>query len=206
MVTDHRAHTYPWLRDCSSCTCIQISWFKLSGRKFSAMSEIIDSVVSKSILEEAEKGAANVDWFCIPPEKRIVDDSILLWVAGFEEAVSTESLDYEKENSDIENSAKHLKTEAGNTNVKKPLAPANCFEGMTTSDQLATFSRNFEAWADWQIAQNSDDPVPSDILSCGDTVALNKLLSLYVIETRKFFSKLQLHNKCGHHSPIQVTC
>ena len=43
-----------------------------------------------------EKGAANVDWFCIPPEKRIVDDSILSWVAGFEEAVSTEFFDYEK--------------------------------------------------------------------------------------------------------------
>ena len=143
MVTDHRAHAYPWLRDCSSCTCVQISWFKLSGRKLSAMSEIIDSVVSKSILEKAEKGAANVDWFCIPPEKRIVDDSILLWVAGFEEAVSTESLDYEKENSDIENSAKRLKTEASNTDVKKPLAPANRFEGMTTSDQLATFSEGF---------------------------------------------------------------
>ena len=72
---------------------------------------------------------------------------------------------------------------------------------MTTSDQLATFSegfvlanaeantkwavRSFEAWADWRITQNPDDPVPSDILSCGDAVALNKWLSLYVIETRK---------------------
>ena len=56
--------------------------------------------------------------FCIPPEKRIVDDSILSWVAGFEEAVSTEFFDYEKESSGIENPAKHLKTEAGNTNVK----------------------------------------------------------------------------------------
>jgi len=46
-------------------------------------------------------------------------------------------------------------------------------------------SRNFEAWADWRIAQNPDDPVPSDILSCGDAIALNTWLSLYVIETRK---------------------
>jgi len=52
---------------------------------------IIDGVVSKSILEKAEKGAANVDWFCILPEKRIVDDLILSWVAGFDEATSTES-------------------------------------------------------------------------------------------------------------------
>ena len=93
--------------------------------------------------QKAEKGAANVDWFCIPPEKRIVHDSILLWVAGFEEAVFTESFNYEKENSGIENPAKHLKTEAGNTDVKKSLAPANRFEGVTTSDQLATFSEGF---------------------------------------------------------------
>ena len=59
--------------------------------------------MSKSILEKADTGAANVDCFCILPEKRIVDDSIFSWVAGFEEAVSTESFDYEKENSGIEN-------------------------------------------------------------------------------------------------------
>ena len=59
--------------------------------------------MSKSILEKAEKEAANVDRFCIPPEERIVDDLILSWVAGFEEAVSTEFFDCEKENSGLEN-------------------------------------------------------------------------------------------------------
>ena len=43
--------------------------------------------------------------------------------------------------------------------------------------------RNFEAWADWRIAENPEGPVPSDILSSEDAVALNKWLSLYVIET-----------------------
>ena len=140
-----------------------------------------------------------MDWFCIPPEKRIVDDSILSWVAGFEEAVSTELFDCENENSGLENPAKCLKTEAGSTNVRKSFAIGNRFECVTTSDQLATFSEgfvsatteantewamgNFKAWADWRIAQNPGDPVPSDILSSGDAVALNKWLSLYVIET-----------------------
>ena len=163
------------------------------------MSGIIDGVVSKSILKKAEIGAANVELFSLSP-KRIMDDLILSWVAGFE-AVSTELFDCEKENLGLENPAKRLKTEAGNTDVRKPLATANRFECVTTSDQLATFSegfvpatteantewavRNFEAWADWRIAQNPEDPVPSDILSSGDAVALNKWLSLYVIETRK---------------------
>ena len=99
---------------------------------------------------------------------------------------------------DVENPAKRFK---GQAIVKKPLAPVNCFEGVTTSDQLATFSkgfipanmeantewaaRNFKAWTDWRIAQDPDNPVPGDILSSGDTVALNKWLSVYVIETRK---------------------
>ena len=62
-------------------------------------------------------------------------------VTGFEEAVSTEFFDYEKENSGVENLVKHLKTEGGNTNVKKPLAPANRFEDVTTSDQFSHFLR-----------------------------------------------------------------
>ena len=103
------------------------------------MSEIIDGVVSKSILEKADIGAANVDWFCILPEKRIVDDLIFPWVAGFEKAVSTEFFDYEKENSGIENPAKRLNTEASNTDVKKLLAPANHFEGVTNSVQFSHF-------------------------------------------------------------------
>ena len=60
LVTDHPTHAYPWLRDCNSCTYVQIGWFKLSVQKLSAMSEIIDGIVSKSILEKAEKGAVSV--------------------------------------------------------------------------------------------------------------------------------------------------
>ena len=38
---------------------------------------IVDGVVSKSILERAEKRALSLDWYCIPPEKRLLPDSIL---------------------------------------------------------------------------------------------------------------------------------
>ena len=82
-----------------------------------------------------------MDCFCILPEKRIVDDSIFSWVAGFEEPISTEFFDYEKENSGIENPMKRLKTEAGNTDVKKLLTPVNHFEGVTISDQFSHFLR-----------------------------------------------------------------
>ena len=78
MVTDNCAHAYPWLHDCNCCTCVQTSWLKLSVQKLSAISGIIDGVVFKSNLEKAKKGAANVDWFCIPPDKRIVDGLMAL--------------------------------------------------------------------------------------------------------------------------------
>ena len=83
-------HAYPWLPTTphthihgyvtvtveSFCTKFEHRWCLNFVQKLSAMSGIIDGVVSKSILEKADIGAANVDWFCILPEKRIVDDSI----------------------------------------------------------------------------------------------------------------------------------
>ena len=72
---------------------------------------------------------------------------------------------------------------------------------MTFSEELASFSegfvpanieantdwavRNFNTWADWRLTSERNDPVPRDILTCGDASLLNKWLSLYVIETRK---------------------
>ena len=40
-----------------------------------------DSVVSKSILELAERDAESLDWFSIPREQRIIDDETLAWIS-----------------------------------------------------------------------------------------------------------------------------
>ena len=45
--------------------------------------------------------------------------------------------------------------------------------------------RNFQSWAEWRCTAQPIDPVPRDILTCGDVFLINKWLSLYVIETRK---------------------
>ena len=50
------------------------------------------------------------------------------------------------------------------------------FVPATTEANTEWAVRNFKAWADWRIAQNPEDQVPSDILSSGDTVALNNWL------------------------------
>lgn len=157
---------------------------------------IADGVVSKSILERAEKRAMSLDWYCVPPEQKIFPESTLSWVAldGFEG---------ECDSSNGENlmalTAKCPKLQA--TAAKKPLAPSNRFVTVTTSDELSSFSegfvpsnteantewavRNFKSWADWRLTSEPNDPIPRDLLTCGDASLINKWLSLYVIETRK---------------------
>ena len=72
---------------------------------------------------------------------------------------------------------------------------------VTKTDTLATFSkgfvpentnlntqwslRTFQSWSSWRNELYSDDPVPSDILTSTDPSAINKWLSLFVIEARK---------------------
>ena len=75
------------------------------------------------------------------------------------------------------------------------------FGAVTTTEQLQSSSEgfvppnikantawavnNFNTWADWRVAAQPNDPVPHDILTCGDASLINKWLSLYITETRK---------------------
>ena len=72
---------------------------------------------------------------------------------------------------------------------------------VTDGDTLSTFSKGFvsdnakqntqwavqtfEAWSTWRSGVYEDNPVPGDILTSCDAVALNKWLSLFVIKARK---------------------
>ena len=53
------------------------------------------------------------------------------------------------------------------------------------SGRAPTIDRIFEAWSIWRNGVYKDDPVPGDILTSCNAVALNKWLSLFVIEARK---------------------
>ena len=103
---------------------------------------IVNGVVSKSILERAEKRALNLDWYCIPPEDRLLPDSIFSWVAFDEPISDMGTFEAEGDSSNDENimasKVKHPKLQV--TKPKKPLAPANRFETVTTSEELASFS------------------------------------------------------------------
>ena len=55
----------------------------------------------------------------------------------------------------------------------------------TTKHNTQWAVRTFNAWSTWRNGVYTDDPVPGDILTSCDAEALNKWLSLFVIEARK---------------------
>ena len=145
--------------------------------------------ISESIIMAASERAKTLQWHCILEENCILDKETLLWITA----------DDDTENSPDVQSAKRQKLE-GHSN--KPLQEANRFGPCTCSDQqLKTSSegcvpdntkpntewsvRVFNEWAAWRRTARADDAVPGDILFSCNAVALNKWLSLFVIEARK---------------------
>ena len=67
------------------------------------MSGDIDGFISKSILKNGKRRAANFDWLSVPPERHLLPDSILSWVSDFED-ISLAMTDADTENiPDVEN-------------------------------------------------------------------------------------------------------
>ena len=143
--------------------------------------------VSQSIIVAASERAKTLQWDCIPEENCILDKETLSWITA----------DDETENLPDVRSAKRLKLED-----RKPLQEANRFGPYTCSDQqLKNFSEGFvpdntkantewsvcvfNEWAAWRRTARADDAVPRNILFSCDAVALNKWLSLFIVEARK---------------------
>ena len=65
---------------------------------------------------------------------------------------------------------------------------ASCLKGYVppnTQTNTQWSVKTFNSWMDWRIKAKSVDPVPKDILTCGDAKLLNKWLSLFVLEPCK---------------------
>jgi len=96
---------------------------------------LVNGVISKLIFKRAEKCAQTLDWYCILPENRLLQIpfscGLLLMTIWNEDDCSND------ENISI-SMVKHPKLQA--TEAKKPLAPANRFETVATSRELASFS------------------------------------------------------------------
>ena len=133
-------------------------------------------------MEEGFIVPVTLQWHCIPKENCILGKETLSWITA----------DDDTENLPDVRSAKWQKLEGRS---KKPLA--NRFGPCTCSDQqLKTFfeadntKANTKKWSvcvfnEWAAWRCTDDAVPGGILFSCDAVALNKWLSLFVVEARK---------------------
>lgn len=150
----HRGYWY-------SSDVVQLSRYLVMDQR------LVDGVVSQSILERAGKHAVTLHWYCVPPEERLLHNTILYWVA-FDDTEFLGNFEVKDDSSNDENlfsMVKYLKLQA--TNAKKLLAPANRFETLTTSQELASYLegfvpanteantervvKNFKAWADRRL-------------------------------------------------------
>ena len=140
-------------------------------------------VVSSSILQRAEESAKTLDYDAIEAINFLPPELLIFFKKD------------DCDNGALPAPSKRRKCE--------PLSDVtNRFgSSVTKIDTLATFSkgfvpentnlntqwslRTFQSWSSWRNELYSDDPVPSDILTSTDPSAINKWLSLFVIEARK---------------------
>ena len=139
-------------------------------------------VVSKSLLDRAEARAKTLDWKNIPKDRCILPPELLSWIdeAAVENPPKKVKLDECQPLKDISNRFGSCITDGETlTTFSKGFVPAN------TKQNTQWAVRTFEAWSAWRNGVYQDDRVPSDVLTSGDAVALNKWLSLFVIQVRK---------------------
>ena len=151
-----------------------------------------NTIVSASILEAARVTAEDLDWLSITEDQRIIDDETLDMITGASCLVE----DMDKEND--EPVVKRSKIEEV-CSVK--LSTNSRFDKLTASPELAKSSKGFvpcntecnTQWAvrtfttrmEWRNSCKPEDPVPQDILTSSNAEALNKWLSLFILEARK---------------------
>ena len=145
-----------------------------------------EEVISKSILAAV---STDVDWISIPDDQRIIGDEILDWIAPeFQEVkqlFEEDPKEINKEN--LPPTSKRLKTEQYASVDETSATTLESFsKGYVPPNTKANTDwavRAFLAWAEW--CGISSEPVPKDLLASFDAVAINKWLSLFIIEVRK---------------------
>ncbi len=132
--------------------------------------------------------ATEIDWWMVPEDQKILSNEILDWITPEAKQIFKE--DYFQEMANEENifpPSKHPKKTEQYSNVD-----------VTSSISLTKFSKGFvpfntksntdwavKSFLNWAELQKADDPVPKDFFTLSDSVAINKWLSLFIIEVRK---------------------
>ena len=123
-----------------------------------------------------------LDWKNIPKDRCILPLELLSWInkAAVEFPPKKVKLDECQPLKDISNWFGSCVTDGETlTTFSKGFVPIN------TKQNTQWAIQTFEAWRAWRNGVYQDDRVPSGVLTSGDAVALNKWLSLLVIEVRK---------------------
>ena len=138
--------------------------------------------VSNSLLDRAEARVKTLDWKNIPKDRCILPPELLSWIdkAAVENPPKKVKLDECQPLKYISNRFGSCVTDGETlTTFWKGFVAAN------TKQNTPWAVQTFEAWSAWRNGVYQDDHVPSDVLTSGDAVALNKWLSLFIIEVRR---------------------
>ncbi len=129
-----------------------------------------------------------IDWWTIPDDQRIISDDILDWITPEAEQIFQNDYLQEMAKENMPPASKrHKKTEQYSKvavtcsislqQVSKGFVPSN------TRSNTDWAVKSFLYWAEWR--KDDNDPVPKDFFTLSDSVAINKWLSLFIIEVRK---------------------
>ena len=136
--------------------------------------ELARCVIAPALMEKFEKSAKTFRLDQIPAEQRFVDGE---WLE-----------DSDKENELTKESvaaAEESRFGSCVTDEKELDVFSKGFVPKNTDKNTEWALRNFKSWFVWRLKKNPEDPVPADLLVANDPVALQKWLSLYLIETRR---------------------
>ena len=153
--------------------------------------------ISPSILERAKEDAKDLSWLSVPEDQRIINDDLLDWFCGTSTIIE-DIVAFENEENQDPTPTKRIKLSSpSHQNTKE----SKRFEKLAGSPELASSSKGyvpcnteantewavktFKSWMEWRNTAKPEDPVPEAILCTDDAQALNKWLSLFVLEARK---------------------
>ncbi|XP_064387890.1 zinc finger MYM-type protein 2-like [Halichondria panicea] len=151
-----------------------------------------EEVVSTSIMLRAEKDAAKIDWDAIPTDKLILGTEALSYVSKPRLAKRVKYQELQDVTNCAASFSASISTGASRfgstvTNLTSLATASKGFVPANTKNNTSWALQVFYCWCEWRNSSHkeTDDKVPIDVLTCVDATALNKWLSLFVMEAKK---------------------
>ena len=170
-----------------------------------------EEVVSTSIMLRAEKDAAKIDWDAIPPDQLILGTEALSYVSKPRLAKRVKHQELQDVTNCAASSSASRSTGVSRfgstlTNLTSLATASKGFVPANTKNNTSWALRVFYCWCEWRNSSHKEthDKVPIDVLTCVDATALNKWLSLFVMEATRLFAanvpEKLIAERTGHRS------